>query len=832
MEILRKYGAATTILFPLIDAGAADFESTPVTFATGDAQISKNEGAFANTSNNPAHEGNGMYSLALTATEMQAARIMITVIDTAPKTWEDQAIIISTYGNASAEHAFDLDTATQSVNVTTIEGSDATDQIRDAVVDDATRIDASALNTLSGHDPGSQLAAQSDVTGLNDPTAAAVADAVWDEAKSGHVAAGSFGEEVQAHALSSEVSALNDPTAAAVADAVWDEAIADHSGTSGSTAEALDAAGGGVTAAAIADAVWEEALADHSGTSGSTAEALDAAGGGVTAAAIADAVWDEAKSGHVASGSFGEEVQAHALSSELPTQMIQVQPLIPHSIVISRSPVSYRLGLMVTNALGDLPSTAELIEGTISILRSAAGEMSWTTIVSDASCSEDDGLIYYDEVFDVLAGYASGDMIQIIFKNQKVSVGGTDYELTGSSGVSFFTSITIDGEIVAGAVWDAGKAGFTNAGSFGEEVQGHALSSELPANFADLDIEASSGRVDVGFIDGSAAGATGLAALGAAYASDNYVEANIQRISGDAAAADNLESQYDGTGYTNGKAPATQEQVDALNDPTAGEVADAVWEEAIGDHSGTSGSTAEALATSGGGATPAAIADAVWDEAKSGHVAAGSFGEEVQAHALSVEIAALNDPTAAAVADAVWDEAKSGHVAGGSFGEEVQAHALSSEISALNDPTAAAVADAVWEEAIADHSGTSGSTAEALGAAGGAATPAAIADAVWGEAIADHSGSPGSTAEALDDASGGATPASIAAAVWQYTVEAGNPVNVQTAEEMVRIMLAALVGADDPVYDWAAKSPGGKTRVGGTLDSSGRRTAVNLLDGS
>lgn len=47
------------------------------------------------------------------------------------------------------------------------------------------------------------------------------------------------------------------------------------------TAAALQDAptgGGGLTAAAIADAVWEEAIADHSGTAGSTAEALNAAG--------------------------------------------------------------------------------------------------------------------------------------------------------------------------------------------------------------------------------------------------------------------------------------------------------------------------------------------------------------------------------------------------------------------------------------------------------------------------------------------------------------------------------------------------------------------------
>ncbi len=111
MAELRKYNVATTILFPLIDAGAQDFESTPVSFVAADTQISKDEGAFANTDSTPAHEGNGIYSLALTATEMAAGRIVITVIDAATKAWEDQAIIIDTYGNASAQHAFDLDTA-------------------------------------------------------------------------------------------------------------------------------------------------------------------------------------------------------------------------------------------------------------------------------------------------------------------------------------------------------------------------------------------------------------------------------------------------------------------------------------------------------------------------------------------------------------------------------------------------------------------------------------------------------------------------------------------------------------------------------------------------
>lgn len=96
MELNRRYGIATTVYFPLIDAGATDFEATPVTFAAADTQVSIDGGAFANTGSTPAHEGNGVYSLALTAAEMQGQYIVITCIDAATKEWEDQAVLIST----------------------------------------------------------------------------------------------------------------------------------------------------------------------------------------------------------------------------------------------------------------------------------------------------------------------------------------------------------------------------------------------------------------------------------------------------------------------------------------------------------------------------------------------------------------------------------------------------------------------------------------------------------------------------------------------------------------------------------------------------------------
>jgi hypothetical protein len=63
------------------------------------------------------------------------------------------------------------------------------------------------------------------------------------------------------------------------------------------------------TAAVIADAVWEEPIADHTGTAGSTAEALDdASGAGASAADIADAVLDEALAGHTTAGTLGKAI--------------------------------------------------------------------------------------------------------------------------------------------------------------------------------------------------------------------------------------------------------------------------------------------------------------------------------------------------------------------------------------------------------------------------------------------------------------------------------------------------------------------------------------------
>lgn len=104
--LLREYGVSTTIAFPLIKAGTTDFAtSSDYTPVSGDVKISKDEGAAATTTTatpTALTMGNGgIWYLPLTATEMQASRIYITVIDASTKAVNDQMIIIETYGAGS-----------------------------------------------------------------------------------------------------------------------------------------------------------------------------------------------------------------------------------------------------------------------------------------------------------------------------------------------------------------------------------------------------------------------------------------------------------------------------------------------------------------------------------------------------------------------------------------------------------------------------------------------------------------------------------------------------------------------------------------------------------
>src|SRR5687768_15220248 len=76
---IRK-NKAYTISFPVIDSTNRPTRLSGVTFASGDAKISKDGGAFASTTNTPTELGStGRYKLDLTATELSADHVHITV---------------------------------------------------------------------------------------------------------------------------------------------------------------------------------------------------------------------------------------------------------------------------------------------------------------------------------------------------------------------------------------------------------------------------------------------------------------------------------------------------------------------------------------------------------------------------------------------------------------------------------------------------------------------------------------------------------------------------------------------------------------------------------
>lgn len=129
MEFLRKYGTGCTIEVPVIKVSTDDFAvGADWTPAAGDVKISKNGGAAANIATLPTAltMGNGAtWQFVLSATEMQAARVAITVVDAATKAVKDQQINLLTFGNASAGIVFDVSTATPTVDATKLNG-DAT----------------------------------------------------------------------------------------------------------------------------------------------------------------------------------------------------------------------------------------------------------------------------------------------------------------------------------------------------------------------------------------------------------------------------------------------------------------------------------------------------------------------------------------------------------------------------------------------------------------------------------------------------------------------------------------------------------------------------------
>ena len=317
--------------------------------------------------------------------------------------------------NSAAEKTI-IDTSGR-VDVGAIEGSDATDVIN-----------AEADTALTDYDPPTKAELDTGLAGLNDPTAAVIVDAVWEELIADHIGAGSFGAKnhklvpsesindykadvsavaleanVEGHVttslgaydsptkaeLDSGLAGLNDPTAAAVADTVWDELIADHTGAGSFGAknqklvpsETINDYKADVSAVALEANVEGHVTTSLGAYDPPTKAELDSGLAGLndpTAAAVADAVWDELIADHTGAGSFGAKNQ----------KLIPSETINDYKADVSAVALEANVEGHITTALGtyDPPTKAELDSGLAGLndpTAAAVADAVWDELAAD-----------------------------------------------------------------------------------------------------------------------------------------------------------------------------------------------------------------------------------------------------------------------------------------------------------------------------------------------------------------------------------------------------------------------------------------------------------------
>jgi hypothetical protein len=655
---------------------------------------------------------------------------------------------------------------------------------------------------------------------VNTDVDARLADAIWDEARAGHVSAGSFGQGV-----ASVQGNITGSVASVASGGITSASFA--SGAVNAAALASDAV------AEIADGVWDESQSGHT-SAGTFGKYLDGqvTTGGASAASVAAAVWDEARAGHVGAGSFGQGVAS-------------VQGNVTGSIASVASG-----GITAASLAADSITAAKVAADVSAEIADAVWDEAQSGHTGVGSFGR-----YLDQAVSGVStgGVSAADIADAVWDEAQAghTTAGTfgKYVDAAISGVS---TGGVSASDIADAVWDEARAGHVSAGTFGQgvaSVQGAVTSI------------ASGGIVAATF----AAGAVDAAALNA--------DAVAEIADG---VWDEVQAGHTTTG-TFGKNLDAQVSTVSSGGVTAAAIADAVWDEARSGHvvSGTFGEgvaavkgSVDSVGTGGiaaasfaSGAVNAAalasdavaeIADGVWDEAQSGHTTAGTFGKYLDAPVGTGGV----DPDD--VAAAVWDASRAAHVAAGSFGEgaasvqgnvtgsvaSVAAGGITAASLAADAITAAKVAsdvgaeiaDAVWDEVQSGHVtvGTFGKYLDAAisGVSTGGVSVSDIADAVWDELRAGHvvSGSFGegvvANSLAADSLSATALSAAAVDKILDDPVDGGITLR-QLLRGFASALLARASGLGTPTAIFRDTN-NTKNRIVASVDSAGNRTAVTL----
>lgn len=514
---------------------------------------------------------------------------------------------------------------------------------------------------------------------------AEIADAVWDEARAGHVTVGSFGEALQGiisttrannldnldatiSSRASQVSVNALPTVTQIADAVWDEPKAGHvaAGTFGesnqgivSVARAnnldnLDATISSRATQASLDALNNLSIADvqtaltNQGYTVARASRLDnldvavSTRSTLTAAQAADQVWDEPRGGHIASGTFGEALQGvlsttraanldnldvaistrssqtsvNTIDSKVDTIVSATQVALPNQIAALNDLSSSQVAAAVWNALtagyNVAGSFGEFIQNfsvpTVEQIADAVWDepiVGHTTVgttgkqLADAGAAAATPAEIADAVWDeAIADHLTAGSTGASLNSHTATDPKIDAILTAVNQINTET----DPSAIANAVWNQARASNTIAGSFGEALQGVLSTSRaaLIDNLSLLDVAVSTRA------SGTVAGAI----------SADTTELLNRLTTTRASKLDFLDATI--------SSRATQATVAAL--PNLTQIVNGVLDEPIAGHL-TAGTVGKAI--NDGvftGPTASAIADAVWDEATAGHNIVGTFG--------------------------------------------------------------------------------------------------------------------------------------------------------------------------------------------------------------
>lgn len=549
----------------------------------------------------------------------------------------------------------------------------------------------------------------------------------------------------------------------------------------------------------IPDQVWEETLGSHSGTAGSTAEALEDASQQTTPAAVAAAVWNEIlPGGHDTANSAGwftQKLDAAVSSRAAPgDEMDLVTGAVDSNAVDATGANEIRDAILSDST----PFQGARIDAAISSRAQPGDAMDLTTNALDASSLDPTAIAEIaDGVLDeALAGHTTaGTVGQALGRLDATissrAVAGDAMDLVANAVDA--AAIAADGAVeIAAAVWTALTATYAGVGTMGE-AQGRldaAVSSRAtpgaamtltPGERTALETEIWDAQTSLHQVAGStgkaltdASATTSPATIAAAVwdaATSSHTLAGSmgltqgrldQPISSRAAPGDLMGLQTDALTATALATSAVNEIRDSiLSDSTpfqgsridaavssrsapgdamdlitdaldAGslassavdEIVDQVWRETLTDHSGVVGSTAEALSNASSSVSPTTIAAAVWDRLLSLHTIVGSAGEAMA----RVDVAVSTRAAPGAAMDLVGNAVDASALAADAVAE-IQAAILSdatpfagsdidAAVSSRSAPgddmglTAAAIDD-IFDEPLAAHS-TLGTAGKAL----------------------------------------------------------------------------------------------------------------------